>query len=243
MTRQRTIGVDRIVHLGWLDAAAAAVAEGGNDAQVRERLSRVLDGVLASGVERSAQSKTITVLCRIWATVPAVDVAFRNDALAVIPEVTAKERVAVHWAATMAAYPFFLGVATALGRLGELQGDVSLSHLRRRMTDTWGDRSTLPRAVQRVVRSMIEWGVVTDASTRGVYVPVARGIHVSGPVAALLLEGLLIGLGRPAVAADSLIEHPALFPFQVELSVRALARHPRFRLSRQGVSGDIVELA
>jgi hypothetical protein len=56
----------------------------------------------------------------------------------------------MHWGMSVACYPFFAEVAAQVGKLLALNGHANLSQIVRRMTETSGDRSTLPRAVQRV---------------------------------------------------------------------------------------------
>lgn len=242
LTRRQVIGFDRVIHLEWLDATAAAVASGMAEAEVRQRLARVLDGVVASGRDRGALPKTVTVLTRIWVRVPEPDLPLLNGALEQISEESAERRIALHWALTMAAYPFFTDVAAAIGRMVKLHGAVSLVQLRRKLAESWGERSTIPPAMRRVVRSMEQWGVLRETSSRYSFCPSPRRLAVSHEVAALLVEGLLIGLGRPGLAADGLADHPALFPFSMEFTVHGLAKHARFQLTRQGSRTDVVAL-
>jgi hypothetical protein len=42
---------------------------------------------------------------------------------------------------------------------------------------------------------------------------------------------------------SQLIDHPALFPFALDLSARTLIQNPFFRVLRQGDQSDFVELA
>ena len=59
----------------------------------------------------------------------------------------------VHWGMCLATYPFFRDVAAATGRLLALQESAALSQIVRRMAESWSERTTATRAVQRVVRS------------------------------------------------------------------------------------------
>ena len=74
---------------------------------------------------------------------------------------------------------FFRDVAATTGRLLALQGEAALSQIVRRMAESWGERSTVTRAVQRVVRSFVEWGVLAESGDRGVFSPAAK-VVVSG---------------------------------------------------------------
>ena len=69
----------------------------------------------------------------------------------------------------LATYPFFRDVAETLGRLLNLQGSVALSQVTRRVAESWGERSTVIRATQRVVRSMVEWGMLEESGERGMF--------------------------------------------------------------------------
>ena len=81
----------------------------------------------------------------------------------------------------LAAYPFFHDVAATTGRLLALQGRAALSQIVRRVTEVWGTRSTVTRAAQRVVRSFIDWGALTETGARGIYGPAPKiAVHGGG---------------------------------------------------------------
>jgi hypothetical protein len=157
-----TIGFDRRIDVEWLDAAAGRVADGHSPADVREFLWGLLDGVVGGDTVHSARGKTLTVLMRIWVAVPPTAEPVRAAAIKNICSASSGERLAMHWATSVACYPFFAEVAAHVGKLLALNGDANLSQIVRRMTETWGDRSTLPRAVQRVIRSMVQWGALRE---------------------------------------------------------------------------------
>jgi hypothetical protein len=180
------------------------------------------------------------VLARVWLTVPAEAVGLRDRALELLPNATQQERTALHWAMLCVSYPFWADVAAAAGRLLSLQGVVVLTQLTRRMTESWGDRSTVKRSSQRIARSMVRWGTMTDSETKGMYNAAPR-ITLSSQVGAVLIEALLLHEQR-ALPVDALLRHPAMFPFKVIVRVNELRDSERFEVYRQGLDEDVVRL-
>jgi hypothetical protein len=56
------------------------------------------------------------------------------------------------------------------------------------------------------------------------------------------LQAVLLGQGK-GLPLSHLIDHPALFPFVVQVAARELMCNPVFRVQRQGDQSDFVELA
>ena len=238
---RRSIGFDRDIRLEWLDAVATQVAAGLNTQEVRAHIHKMLGGVLASGRPGAALTKTTTVLLHIWSQVPGNAVAMRDRIAPIISELSPEERLAAHWAMCMATYPFFLDVAANVGRLMSLQGEVSQSSLKRRLAEKWGDRSLMPQATRKVVRSMVAWGVLRDVKP-GLYVPRDRLLSVGPQAGTFLVEAILVGSGRRSMSVGDIERHPALFPFGDVTSLRILRAAKQFSVHRQGVDMEVVEL-
>lgn len=239
MTRRASIGFDRRIDLEWLDAAAAQAAAGTPTEAMRAHLWKLLDDVLKGD---TARGKTVTVLSHIWGAVPKGAAALHGRASAELCRCTPVERLALHWAMMLGTYPIFSDVAAAAGRLLMLQGQFTLAHLTRRLVDAWGERSTLERAVQRIVRSMIQWGVLRDTATRGMYEPAAVRRKVDPAVSKVLIEALLLDAEETSIPFSQLVGHPALFPFDIDLSAGQVRDAPHFTVHRQGFDSDVVEI-
>ena len=162
--------------------------------------------------------------------------------MSLLEECGPEERLGLHWAMMLARYPVFVDVAGTIGRLLGLQDSITLSVLNRRLAESWGSRSTLGRAVQRIVRSMIEWGVSEDTPLAGEYRAPDHRIQLGPEIGAVIAEALLQDAEGNAMALGVLISHPALFPFDVRAGVAELRNAKQFRVHREGLDADIVEL-
>ena len=241
MSNRTSIGFDRKVDLAWLDAVASRVAAGATEEEVRSYLWRLLDGAVAGEGKRSARGKTVTVLSHIWSQVPEEARALRDRAVRLLPKVPPVHRVALHWAMALATYPFFADVATTVGRLLALQGDVTLAQVTRRLAELWGQRSTMVRATQRVVRSMVQWGILKDTMERGIYERARPPVEVGGLLAEVLIEAVLIASPSRAMALENALGNPSLFPYVLKCGVMYGFRgSERIEIYREGMDVEMI---
>ncbi len=239
---RRIIGFDRKIRLSWLDATAEWTMQGLSAPEVRAQLERLLDRQVGGDGPHSARGKTTTVLFHIWTAVPAAAVPLRDDALALLGGRTGRDRLPLHWGMCLATYPFFRDVAATTGRLLALQGTASLSQIVRRMAESWGERSTVTRAVQRVVRSFVDWGALAESGDRGIFSPAAKVVVSGDGVGPWLVEAGLVSRGRREYPLRGLVDGVSFYPLDLALSVGDVSRSPRLELCRQGLDEDIVVL-
>ncbi len=230
------LGFDRRVTLDWLDETAGLTLRNPDPASVRGALHAYLDGPLAG---QAARTKTITLLCRIWVN-PPVAPHLRDEALHLLPMLLPGERIWLHWGLTLLAYPFFRDVAATVGRLLHLQATCTVGQVTDRMISTWGERSTLIRATQRTLRSLVAWGVLADCAARGSVT--ATPIRESGTAAlhGWLLEAGLRAHPNEGVALAELTRLPECFPFTLISAQHAIGQRGRFDIVAQGSGVDLV---
>jgi hypothetical protein len=184
--------------------------------------------------------------------VPEHQVTLRTRALALLPQVAPAERVWLHWGLSLAAYPFFRDVVSTVGRLLDLQGEFDSSQVLQRLRETWGQRTTVDRATQRVIVTLAAWGIIRRTSLTGhTYRSTPRPCTADEDLGLWLLECVLHSLALPdgARGRDSghdtvplleLLTSPVAFPFDLTGHAAALRRSDRFEVSRQGLDLEMV---
>lgn len=248
MTRSRftQIGLDRLVRLAWLEKVLPLVLAGNDAAHIRRILQGDLQGAFRSTDinVRGSIDKTITILTKVWLTVPSELESLRVEGLELSKRVPPRDRLALHWGMVMAAYPFWFGVAMQVGRLLRLQGSVAAAHVQRRVREQYGERETVSRRTRYALRSYLDWGVLQETDKRGIYaVGMAAAVDDSRLVA-WLVEASLHARANGSAPLKDLIDSPSLFPFRIK-PVHAeslVAASSRLDLLRHGLDEDLVML-
>ncbi len=233
----RFIGFDRKLQLDWLDATVGCCQESRDPGIVAVHLRQRLGSEVA-GTE--ARRKTITVLLRIWLNVPAKDGRLRDEALQLAGQSSAEERLWLHWGMSLLAYPFFRDVAATAGQLSRLQGVFSQAQVQRRMIESWGQRTTLQRAVRRLLRTFIDWHVLRETDVRGSYDVAPLRQTENRALALWLLDCALRAHQSEQVLLRELGQLAYTFPFDLLPFVNDLRRSDRFEITRQGLDLEMV---
>ncbi len=237
---QRAIGFDRKIRLGWLDATAEWAARSIPVKEIRSKLDLLVEGEVTG---EAARKKTKSVLLRTWLLVPEELRPLRDEGLALLAERSGPDRLPLHWGMVCANYPAVWEVASVVGRLLRLQGSVSLAQLRRRVVETYGDRSTLIRASQRIMRSFVDWGVLVETQEKGIFLPAPAHPVMDKKLAVWMVEAALHTTGSGLGVLPVVLEAPALFPFRIgRLPTRVLEENSRLELYHQGRDEDLVAL-
>jgi hypothetical protein len=236
----RGVGFDRKIRLAWLDAVAGWTASDMRDAEIRAKLDLLLEGEVKG---KEARKKTKTVLLRTWLLPLERLRALRDQGLSLLARTKDSERLALHWGMVCATHPVVWETASVIGRLLRLQGEASLSQVRTRIVETYGERSTVVRASQRILRSFADWKVLEEGPKRGVYR--ARGTRCleDAEVIAWLIEASLLSSGQETRVLPTLLASPSLFPFDISLSGKEFSdSNSRIALYRQGRNEELVSL-
>jgi hypothetical protein len=247
MTRRiEQIGFSQRVRLEWLERTANLVLAGNGKAVINAALQELLKDKVSVGGQatRGNREKIITILLKTWLTIPSELEALRDDGLDLLRRVPRSDHLAIHWGMVTAVYPFWSGVATQAGRLLRLQGSAAAAHVQRRVREQYGERETVSRAARRVLRSFLDWGVLQETGSKGVYTSGSTHPVENPRLIAWLTEAVLHARANGSAPLRDLLDSPSLFPFRIKPiqaeSVRVAS--PRLDILRHGLDDDLVML-
>lgn len=244
--RQKQVGFSQRIRLEWLQQTANLVLAGNDKDAVNASLQELLQDKVSVGghAVRGNKEKAITILMKIWLNVPGELETVRDDGLELLKILPRKDQIAVHWGMAMAAYPFWATVAANTGRLLRLQGTAAAAHVQRRVREQYGERETVSRAARRVIRSFVDWDVLSETFEKGIYSQ-GRTYFIDDPrLISWLIEASLHARSNGSAAIKDLLDSTSLFPFRLaHVSAEHLvSASPRLDLLRHGLDDDLVML-
>lgn len=244
--RENQIGFSQRVRLEWLEQTANLVLAGNDKPAIIASLQEILKDKVSVGgdAERGNREKIITILMKVWLNVPRELEALRVDGIELLKRLSRTDRIVVHWGMAAAVYPFWSAVAAHVGRLLKLQGSAAAMHIQRRIREQYGERETVSRATRRVLRSYMDWGVLNETGTKGVY---SQGLFLTvdePEIVSWLIEASLYPRPNGSAGLKELVEGPSLFPFRLKYvaAESMLAASSRIELLRHGMDDDLVML-
>ena len=238
MNRRDQIGFSQRIHLDWLDYTVNLVLAGNPRDEIVAALSERLRGKLSVGSEpeRGNRDKAISILAKVWVTVPRELQSLRDEGLDHLRNRDPNDRMLVHWCMCMAVYPFFGTVADAVGRLLRLQGTAGAAQVQRRLRERYGERETVSRAARRILRAYIDWGVLQETEEKGLYRNAAKRPIEEVPLALWAIRAVFFATGNTPRPASTLLRTPHLFPFDLPIpSITDLESCPALDISCHGL--------
>jgi hypothetical protein len=233
------IGIDRKIKRAWLDALLDHMAQSTDP----EELRRFLDERLAEELSgHASRAKSVGIALKIWSGIPANRVPLRDRAIALLPKISGRERVWLHWGMTSLVYPFFRDTVEVVGRLLTLQDDFTTAQVQERLLKKWGDRATTKEAAQKLLHTLVDWEVLRSTKSKGHFLLVARMSSPSSALQLWLLESMLAASSAEEVEAQQLLRLPEMFPFQLSIGLSDLRKHEGFHINRQGLDMDMASV-
>jgi hypothetical protein len=188
--------------------------------------------------------KAIDILLNIWVGTREIDAELRDEAVArfhVSTEVG--DRLWLHYGLTLLYYSLFRDVAAVVGQISRHGDHVTSAAARNKLVLQRGQLGSLELAVNRVVFSLRDWGLLEKTETRNAYAATVAAL----PASTTELEVWLLACAlrvHPAKAVPfaDLVHLSELFPFQLTVGVDDLRSDERFVVHREGSGWDMVRL-
>jgi len=237
------IGFSQRIQLDWLEYTTNLVLSGNSRDEIVSALNERLKEQLSVGnePERGNRDKAITILTKVWVTVPKELQTLRDEGLAILQRLHSHDRMLVHWCMCMAVYPFFGTVAEATGRLLHLQGTAAAAQVQRRIREQLGERETVSRAARRILRAFVDWGVLVETAEKGIYRGPSKRVIDDMPLIIWALRAVLAARGDKPQSLSGALRGPHLFPFEIASPpVRELESCKALEITRHGLDQEVL---
>lgn len=233
----KQVGFLQYVQKDWLDATVSFYQNCQNIDEIKANLNNLILPEVPKNEERR---KTIDVLTRTWIRVPKNHQNLRNTALEIYDELEPDERIILHWGMLLLAYPFFHDIVNKIGLILRIQDNFTSNQLRNKLVSSWGHRTTIIRAIDRVTQSLKNWRVLENDNRSIKSTP---KLKIKNEVLCLwLLETAYISENVDSMLLDKLISLNTTFPFNLQISMYKIRQAKNFEHNIQGMNFESISL-
>ena len=155
-------------------------------------------------------------------------------------EISPSKKLLLHWGMLLIRFPFFRDICYYIGLLDSIQKEIPVKKLHQKMIEKWGHRTSMIRALDRVIQSMIEWNVITKSNS---FLYVNEPIEIK-EIDLLLwfLECLFKAENAQTMTYENLVSSLTKFPFVINLPSYYAKKSKRFEYYIQGTNLETVSL-
>jgi len=245
--RHTKLGIKQTIQRNWMDRVVQMLLAGMCESDIRADLDEYLSTQKQSGGTGERGKKTYGMAIGIlsaWFSPEKDLVPFRDDALSLARNLQPEHWMPIHWAVISASYPFWFNVAKQVGRLLNLQDQITQSQVFGRLKEQYGDRETVARNARYAVRSFVAWGVLIDSEAKGCYEK-TTSMHIPDfELAILLFESALHATPDAKCPLGLLLNNPAFFPFNLPVISGDFVSQcsSRIDVDRFGIDDELLKL-
>lgn len=224
-----SIGFNRHLESDWLAQTASWVANDMAGNELKQKIDELLSPAFTSQV---AKDKTRNLLFGIWSKLPKhIPDSFQKSAANLLME-NSELNLVFHWGMMLAKYPFFKSVVEQIGKLTKLNDSFIYSQLEQRITETYGDTSTIKRSMQFVVRTLMNLELLANPK-QGVY-QLRKPISVTKPeIKAWLVEASIYSESVTSRSLNAINDETVWFPFDIYFDESDLSSNSRLEPHHQ----------
>ncbi len=224
----KMVGLARPLKIGWLDKTVDLLIDGKTTVQIKDDLNTFLTFEISSP---TSLRKTRESLINTW-VIPNEDVtAIRTDAVEVYRD-NRQASLPIHWCMLTLSYPIFADISTLIGKISTIEDTFTTMWVREKLYESWGERTTLDVPVKNILRTMIDFGVLTKEKP-GVYRVVQFPVHDDATIR-IILRTILALKQRAYYGLADLSSSPLMYPFHYEVTHEFIYNSTCFDLGNFG---------
>ena len=234
------IGFSRTIKLDWLDLAAFLCIQQTDPKEIKQQLENSISAAVKGN---DARRKTLDVLSAIWIKTEQTAPKLREEALAIFPTLSSSaQRLWIHYGMVLLCYPFFRRVTAIIGQRSRMEDTISRKFVKEKMAGEYGQLGALNRSVERVMASLMDWGLLAKTEEKDIYKIVYKQYRAEKQIESWLLACALFAYPAETLAFNDLVRLPELFPFVFTLGIDDFLRDPHFEVQRQGGQLHMIRL-
>jgi len=240
MKTKGSVTLNRRLKASWLIEALRLRAEGSSPEEAGARLKAMLAADI--GGEESVR-KSLRYLRQVWLEPHPVHGKLQAEGVDLYRQQPTVERARfLSFFMLLAIYPFAREVAEVCGQLFRLQGRIKSEQVKRKIVAIHGEREPVVRSTRYAVSIFLDLSVLQATETKGIYAP-GKLPFTDDSISAFALNAILESLQREqGIGRNELEHHPSLFALESHVMVGLALDDPRFAVSRESVTREIISL-
>jgi len=233
---QYLVGFDRFIALEWANYALELSSHADSD---KAKISQLKSWLSLRVPGQDAARKTANVLTRMWLDSNPDTLYFREGAWKLRLDAKKNDLVYFHWGISLLTFPFFYETCTQAGRLFTLQTKLARREVQVRMAEKYSNQGTVPRSVDRVLQSLVDWGILERVSQQEL------GLKPHNSSDAILkkwlLECVVFSAPHKRIPLQGFYKMPVLFPFEYNGDIgQTITQSSKVAIERDGNNTEYI---
>ena len=224
----KMVGLSRNLKLQWLNKVVELASNGLTEQEIKNQLNEYLSFEISSPTNLR---KTREILMNIWVYENDISNKLRDEAVGIVRDAPEYALVA-HWCMMMATYPVFVDMCKLIGRLSEFQDEITLSQIKQKLYDEWGERTTLYHSIDKLISTLKELSVL-QCEKPGKYQIVKHEVR-NGRISAFMVYAMMLVDDSGYYSFTDLGNSIYFYPFQYQLEKELLLGDDRFSMNNFG---------
>lgn len=229
----KQVGMSRNITLEYLNKVIELMNTEDTQSLIKESLQEHISCYIQ---DKTNISKTVNILANIWLSDKDDNRSIKKYARKIVTNSSETTKLVANWCMMLISYSVFKDIASTVGKLNNMQLELSSKVIKEKMLDSWGERTTLIHAIPKNIKTMKDLNVLETIKT-GVYK--SKKYEVKDREAVILIVATLIHLKKKLyLSIDELTNDEAMFPFKYNIDLEMLQESKLFFFDRFG--GEMV---